>query len=682
MKKISEKNLLAENRIQKEIIKYVDSGKSFVFNSGAGAGKTFALIETLKHILKQYGDSLRVGSQNVLCVTYTNAAVEEIKVRLGDSSIVNVSTIHECLWRIIKNQQSALLKVHLEEVENKLQEASFKLLFDTDEKSEKKYSVYRNLSDVEKKEFKIYMLSVKEIFYRVRFKSSDYVREKFIKDIGKFSILSNIQNFKDTVSLIYKIENLESCRESILSQREGFKMVKYDANYNDDVLHKMIISHDTLLRYSLILFERYPILRRLIIDKYPFFLVDEYQDTSPLVVNILKILDDYAANIKRHFLVGYYGDLMQNIYGSGVGEGLFSVNPEIKIVNKIYNRRSKIEIISVINNFRDDELKQESIYEDCTGGSFKFYENKGDSEHLESINNFVELHKKEWKISNINKLHCFVLLNKTIADLNGFSTLYDQFSKFIRFDQINAELLSKDVFKLGYVPRVFFKLMHLREVINKKNISISEIVSFFDLKIENELRINEIRRFILELKKLNGDSFSQYVESIFRTYMLDDVTVFFTQIAKSIFKLEDMTVEGFDSFLFEKLVGDVEDEDIEAEKNKIKTLMDVKFEEYINWYKFISEHDGADVVYHTYHSVKGLQFENVLVFMQNDFGGNNKAKFSNFFKSVGDDRENTRNLLYVACSRAVNNLSILYLDNIADFKTSIEFYFGDVRTFN
>lgn len=37
---------------------------------------------------------------------------------------------------------------------------------------------------------------------------------------------------------------------------------------------------------------------------------------------------------------------------------------------------------------------------------------------------------------------------------------------------------------------------------------------------------------------------------------------------------------------------------------------------------------------------------------------------------------NTKNLLYVACSRAIKNLRVLYLDDISEIKEGIEKIFG------
>ena len=74
--------------------------------------------------------------------------------------------------------------------------------------------------------------------------------------------------------------------------------------------------------------------------------------------------------------------------------------------------------------------------------------------------------------------------------------------------------------------------------------------------------------------------------------------------------------------------------------------------------------------------------------MTNNFGTQNPNKFSNYFKyidgtiSVPSDFENTKNLLYVACSRAIKNLRIYYMDDISSFKNGIEKIFGEVKIFD
>ncbi|EMK6591835.1 ATP-dependent helicase, partial [Vibrio cholerae] len=101
---------------QKRIYKYIDGFNSFRFNAGAGAGKTYALIETLKYVTINKISATQ-SPQKVVCITYTNVAVNEIKSRLGNTEVVHVSTIHERLWELIKRAQPQLLKCHKEKIE-------------------------------------------------------------------------------------------------------------------------------------------------------------------------------------------------------------------------------------------------------------------------------------------------------------------------------------------------------------------------------------------------------------------------------------------------------------------------------------------------------------------------------------------------------------------------------------
>lgn len=52
---------------------------------------------------------------------------------------------------------------------------------------------------------------------------------------------------------------------------------------------------------------------------FPYIFIDEYQDTSIEVVEIMAALDRHAGEMQRTFFAGYYGDQVQNIYDDGIG---------------------------------------------------------------------------------------------------------------------------------------------------------------------------------------------------------------------------------------------------------------------------------------------------------------------------------------------------------------------------
>lgn len=674
---ISEESSVEENNIQQIIFEHLRGRKSFVFDSGAGAGKTFALVESLKYLINLEGRRLALNNKNILCVTYTNAAVNEIRERLGNTSIVKVSTIHECLWDFIKSYQDALVKIHKNKVEKTRNDLIKKLNVDESDT----YNSYRVLAEDKRRSFGQYMILSREDFDSVKNLKSDAIRKRFQGDLKQYEILNNISNFKSIVSILYSIDDLENCLINIDKRSDGYRAVKYNANYNNDRLHRMMISHDTLLDYSECIFIEYKIIRQLMIDKNPYFLVDEYQDTSPKVVNLIKNISDYSEEIDHEFTVGYFGDSKQNIYSTGVGGDLLKIHPDLERIIKIYNRRSANEVIDISNKIRCDDLIQRSIYSDAQGGYFKFYESSScEADFVNHARKFIDVYKKKWSITKKNKLHCLILLNKTIASFVGFPNFYDYFSKFIYYEVISTELLSNDLYKLGDVPRAFFKILLLTKALGN-NISLSNYLKSFGMDESKVITIEDAKKLKRELDSISGESFNEYLNSIIELCNKKETSEIFKSIINSVFECNIKKVEDVFGFLYEKLRIDVSSDDFEEKNKNLKELLNLSMNEYLSWYNFVSDSDDFDVSFHTYHSVKGREFDNVIVIMQDDFGAKNKKKFSNFFKVKGNDLDNTRNLIYVACSRAKKNLCILYVDKIDEFRPSINSYFGVTDVF-
>lgn len=76
--------------------------QSFFLYAGAGAGKTRTLVSVLERLQAQIGHRMRLKSQQVGVITYTNAACDEIIHRLKHDSLFNVRTIHSFIWNLIE----------------------------------------------------------------------------------------------------------------------------------------------------------------------------------------------------------------------------------------------------------------------------------------------------------------------------------------------------------------------------------------------------------------------------------------------------------------------------------------------------------------------------------------------------------------------------------------------------
>ncbi|WP_077369223.1 UvrD-helicase domain-containing protein [Anaerosalibacter sp. Marseille-P3206] len=675
---ISQSNKEKEEKILKTIYDCIDKKESIIFNSGAGSGKTYSLIESLRHVIKKYGNNLKRHNQKVICITYTNVATEEVKTRLGKTDMVLVSTIHERIWEIIKDYKSQLVEIH----KDKIVEEIGKLKQDID--SKKEYERFRELSDDKKEQFKNIMLENKQLFYQNYDKNAADFRDVFkILLNDYYDLLRNINYFKKTVNTIYKIDNYSNCYENMALNKEGYRYVEYNSTYNRDQLHKMRISHDTLLEYGLKMVEKYDLLKQIIIDKYPYIFIDEYQDTNIKVVEIMNYLQNYAIKIHHNIFIGYFGDIAQNIYSDGVGGKIFQIHSNLKPVYKEFNRRSRKEVIDVINKIRNDEIKQISIYSDCVGGSVKFY--SGGSINIER---FINNHIDEWNVSSKNQLHCLVLTNETVAKYSGFYNIYNVFKETkkysgINYELLNTELLSNDLSKLGEIPLLLFKIIRFKNNIDYGQVTISEIIP---KSLHDKMNLLELRKIIGLLRQNNGNTLGQYVESILATYS-QDIKDKYKIVIGQLFDFENVSYEMFKNYLLEKLFPSLLDDDIGEANAVIQKLLDIRMYEYNLWYTYILNKQEGEVIYHTYHGTKGLEFNNVIIIMENAFGKSTNYFnffFQNYMKSqllIGKDKnkfEQIKNLLYVSCSRAINNLSILYLDDVSTFKDEIEEIFGKV----
>ena len=99
------------DEVDEIIIDTIKQGLSFRVEAGAGSGKTYSLNRVLEWIQANKWSEFQKKKQNVVCITYTNAAVDVIAERLDKDSFILPSTIHSFAWNAIKQYQSALKKI-------------------------------------------------------------------------------------------------------------------------------------------------------------------------------------------------------------------------------------------------------------------------------------------------------------------------------------------------------------------------------------------------------------------------------------------------------------------------------------------------------------------------------------------------------------------------------------------
>lgn len=103
VKSITSGDILTQNELLNHIKIY----------AGPGAGKTHFIVENIKNIIST--NKLITNSENrkILCITYTNKAVDEIANRLqGFNEYIEINTIHGfIIENIIKPFQTDLISI-------------------------------------------------------------------------------------------------------------------------------------------------------------------------------------------------------------------------------------------------------------------------------------------------------------------------------------------------------------------------------------------------------------------------------------------------------------------------------------------------------------------------------------------------------------------------------------------
>ena len=97
------------DKVDAQIIETLKTGHSFRVEAGAGSGKTYSLNRVIEWIQANKWSDYSRKKQNVVCITYTNAAVDVIAERLAKDSFILPSTIHSFAWNAIKQYQSVLI---------------------------------------------------------------------------------------------------------------------------------------------------------------------------------------------------------------------------------------------------------------------------------------------------------------------------------------------------------------------------------------------------------------------------------------------------------------------------------------------------------------------------------------------------------------------------------------------
>lgn len=185
------------------------------------------------------------------------------------------------------------------------------------------------------------------------------------------------------------------------------------------------IFHDDLLEIALIMFEAHPLLSRIVSARYPFIFVDEYQDTSEKVIDILL---KHVLECGSPPVVGFFGDKWQSIYPSVIGEIPIGLRDKLEEIQKEENYRCSIAVIALLNNIRKD-IEQKPAGKNLPGSAVYINLN-GVGDVGEAIARASEIVKDKYGWSDeAGEARMLFLTHRLIARRAGYETLWSSYNE-------------------------------------------------------------------------------------------------------------------------------------------------------------------------------------------------------------------------------------------------------------
>ncbi|MFU4468309.1 UvrD-helicase domain-containing protein [Pseudomonas aeruginosa] len=428
----------------------------------------------------------------------------------------------------------------------------------------------------------------------------------------------------------------------------GDRSVEYSLGHRSIREHRVSLHHDDVLPLTIKLMENVKF-RRLMADRYPIILIDEYQDTDA----------NWVEAIKEHFLgkadaplFGFFGDHWQKIYGNGCGK---LEHPAVKEIGKEANFRSVRAVVDSLNRMRP-ELPQFVEDPNAPGEVRIFHSNNwptgqrqtgahwgGDlpadvgHDALERVK--ATLAQNGWEFSAA-KTKILMLTHRVLAAEQGYSSLPSVF-------RFNEAFTAKEHPYIAYFVDVLepacdaYATRKFGEMFEALGSGVPMIRNPADKAVwaKSMDALTELR---------DGGTVGDIIDHLRETRRprLPDA-------------IEDRERElkAFDPEAGEPLPDALE----EIEKLRAVSYTEIK--------ALRAYHSGFSP-FETKHGVKGAEFENVLAVVGR---GWNRYNFGEMLDLAArpavpaakqDAFERNRNLFYVACSRPKKRLALLFTQEL------------------
>ncbi len=599
------------NQLNNEQIDAVKTTEGYVrVIAGAGSGKTKTLTHRYAYLVNELG----ISTTNILCVTFTNKAANEMKKRIrtyiGDKDIATICTFHGFCLNILREDINVLNYPK-----------NFSIL-DTDDSDTLLKNVYENL----------------------KFRSNDCTYKNAKEFIGKRKLdLKYIEDFiqLNNDNIKTKIENSKEIEEKIffrylLEQKKCFAL-----------------DYDDLINIALYILNTNKEIREKWQKRLMYIMVDEFQDVSSKQYALVNLLSSYHKNL---FIVG---DPDQTIYSWRGAKIHYILNfdkehADTKTIKLNKNYRSSPEILNASNSLiKKNKNRIENELVAVKNSSIRVIYNHAKTNSDEAI----------WIANQIKSL---------IEKGNNYNDIAILYRAHYVSRAIEEILIKEKIPYTLYSGIEFYKRKEIKDALSYlRLLTFDDDLSF--LRIINEPKRNIGNRRISILKeyanKNNCSLYKSLINNLEKPIFTKTKANEFVEIIekyKKIYKemnLSDIMTEllqesGYESML--RLSGDQDRLDNLAELKQslfefeTNSGEDNTLEEYLQNISLLTNLDKKEkestIKLMTIHSSKGLEFPYVFIC------GLNEGIFPNKHANTEMKLEEERRLAYVGFTRAEKEL--------------------------
>jgi len=443
------------NDEQDFVVKY-DGDMFLSVQAGPGSGKTRVIVEKVKYMVNE----LNVSPESFLIITFSNKAAEELQDRLIDGDIpasdvqkMQISTIHSFCLKILEATGTVGLDVISEGEKQNL--FIKKHLGDLGFEKESYVRGYE-IRDIIKKydEYSTFQVDTVGLV--------DYLEEKFPVDSGFVDFVCKYMDENDGEFPIDEIKEIDKENECTVF-KDSYRNAKYIQIARSYRLYLDLLERENAIDYNQMQIKALKILDGGYMPGYSNVLIDEFQDTDPVQMEIFK---KFIENGKTESFT-VVGDINQSIYGfRGSNKNYFKelkykYPGKFKEVFLSTNYRSTNEIIDLSQDFisRHYDSPEELIPAGCgSGKSNDVYfmvseDKKSEADNIFEIIKYI-ISDGRMKLSDIG-----ILLRSVTSSSSCFNTLVE----LLEENNINYHVKGigdlKDNEELKYILTLMYHLI-------------------------------------------------------------------------------------------------------------------------------------------------------------------------------------------------------------------------------